>query len=85
VTADRRDHELSLLVEDHGPGIPPDALDDIFDRFTRGATTSAEGAGLGLAIAQSYARAHGGNITYQPAYPHGARFLITLPTSPASV
>jgi signal transduction histidine kinase len=84
VTAERSGHELFLLVEDHGPGIPPDAVDDIFDRFTRGTTTSADGAGLGLAIAQSYARAHGGNITYREVRPHGARFLIILPTSSAT-
>ena len=51
----------------------------LFDRFTRGTTSPGEGAGLGLSIAQSYARAHGGSLTYQPAEPHGARFRLILP------
>ena len=40
---------------------------------------SARAPGLGLSIAQSYARAHGGTLTYEPAEPHGARFRVVLP------
>jgi signal transduction histidine kinase len=71
--------ELCVTVDDHGPGVPPELMTSIFERFTRGEKASTEGAGLGLAIAQSYARAHGGTITYEPAVPHGARFRITFP------
>jgi signal transduction histidine kinase len=81
VAAARTHRELSLVIEDHGPGVPPGLLASIFERFTRGATASTAGAGLGLAIAQSYARAHGGTITHEPALPHGARFRVTLPAS----
>jgi signal transduction histidine kinase len=79
VSARRSDGELLLTVEDRGPGIAAEDLGSIFDRFTRGGTASGEGAGLGLSIAQSYARAHGGTLAYEPAAPHGARFRVTLP------
>ena len=51
----------------------------MFERFTRGGTAAGDGAGLGLAIAQSYARAHGGSLAYEPAQPNGARFRVILP------
>jgi two-component system sensor histidine kinase MtrB len=79
VSARRSDGELALTVEDRGPGIAPEDLGSIFDRFTRGGTAAGEGAGLGLSIAQSYARAHGGTLAYEAAQPNGARFRVTLP------
>ena len=79
VSARRSDGELSLTVEDRGPGIADEFLGSVFERFTRGATAAGDGAGLGLSIAQSYARAHGGSLAYEPAQPHGARFRVTLP------
>ena len=79
VSARRSESELLLTVEDRGPGIAAEDLGSMFDRFTRGGTASGEGAGLGLSIAQSYARAHGGSLAYEPAQPHGARFRVTLP------
>jgi signal transduction histidine kinase len=45
-------------------------------RFDRG---HAIGSGLGLVIAQAYARAHGGDIVYEQAVPHGARFELVIP------
>jgi two-component system sensor histidine kinase MtrB len=71
--------ELWVTVEDRGRGIAAEFVGSVFDRFTRGATDVSEGAGLGLSIAQSYARAHGGTLTYEPADPHGARFRLVLP------
>lgn len=79
VSAQQRRDELWVTVEDHGAGIAPEFIGSIFERFTRGERASTEGAGLGLAIAQSYARAQGGAITYEPVEPHGARFRITFP------
>jgi signal transduction histidine kinase len=55
----------------------------LFERFTRSKTTPGRngGAGLGLAIAQSFAQAHGGDLLYEEAEPHGARFKLVLPAN----
>jgi signal transduction histidine kinase len=82
VSAARTNDELSVTIEDRGSGVAEEFVGSLFERFTRGATPSNEGAGLGLSIAQSYARAHGGTLTYEPAKPHGARFRLTLPVAP---
>jgi signal transduction histidine kinase len=79
VRAERRDRHFRLAVEDRGPGVPPEFVPNLFERFTRAAERRQPGTGLGLAIAQAYARAHGGELAYQPASPHGARFELVLP------
>jgi signal transduction histidine kinase len=81
VTATRRDTHLRLAVEDRGEGVRYEFVPRLFDRFTRSteARGRAGGSGLGLAIARAYARAHGGDIVYEPAMPHGARFEVVLP------
>jgi signal transduction histidine kinase len=81
VSAARTNGELSVRIEDRGSGVAEEFVGSLFDRFTRGATPSSEGAGLGLSIAQSYARAHGGTLTYEPAKPHGASFRLILPVA----
>jgi signal transduction histidine kinase len=73
--------ELAVTIEDRGTGVADEFVGSLFERFTRGTTPSSEGAGLGLSIAQSYARAHGGSLTYEPAEPHGARFRLVLPAA----
>jgi len=82
VSAKKADGWLELCVEDHGPGIEGKFVVSIFDPFTRGEPSRREGAGLGLSIAQSYARAHGGTLTYEQLEPHGSRFRLTLPIAP---
>jgi two-component system sensor histidine kinase MtrB len=77
----RTDHEhVTLEVEDHGPGIDPQVLPHVFDRFTKADTARArsEGSGLGLSIALENARLHGGDITAANTG-HGARFVLRLP------
>jgi signal transduction histidine kinase len=74
--------ELAITIADQGQGVEPEFTENLFGRFTRGATAATEGAGLGLAIARSYAQAHGGSLTYEPVSPHGASFSLRLPTSP---
>ncbi|MEU3768571.1 HAMP domain-containing sensor histidine kinase [Amycolatopsis keratiniphila] len=71
---------VTLAVEDHGPGIAPEILPHVFDRFTKADTARArsEGSGLGLAIALENARLHGGDITAADTG-HGARFVLHLP------
>ncbi len=73
--------EIVIEVADEGCGVPPEALDRIFDRFARadGARTRAHGGvGLGLSIADAIAKAHGGRCTVT-ASEHGATFALRLP------
>ena len=81
VSAAKTNGELSVRIDDRGSGVAEEFVGSLFERFTRGATPSSEGAGLGLSIAQSYARAHGGTLTYEPAKPHGASFRLILPVA----
>jgi signal transduction histidine kinase len=81
VTATRSDHHVRIAVEDHGRGVDPDFVPDLFERFARSDSSRAlaKGTGLGLAIARAYARAHHGDLFYEPLEPHGARFELVLP------
>ncbi|MDX6504181.1 MAG: hypothetical protein QOE29_1306 [Gaiellaceae bacterium] len=76
--AEARDRHFRLAVEDSGPGVPPDFEQQLFERFER-AGSSKGGAGLGLSIARLYAHALGGDLSYRPRAPHGARFELVLP------
>jgi signal transduction histidine kinase len=81
IQAERHDRHFRLAVEDRGGGVDPEFVPQLFERFTRSdeSTKSAEGAGLGLSIAQSFARAQGGDLIYKPIEPTGARFELVLP------
>jgi signal transduction histidine kinase len=83
VAAVRQDRHLRVFVEDRGDGVPPQFVPELFERFTRGGSERVGGAGLGLAIARSYARAHDGDLVYEDADPHGARFQLVLPIKSA--
>ena len=84
VRAEQRDRHFRLTVEDRGPGVAPEFVPDLFERFTRsgGSPARGGGTGLGLAIARSYANAHRGDLLYEQAEPHGARFELVLPRDP---
>jgi len=77
--ASRSTHtEACVQVIDDGEGIPPDHLDDIFERFTKAADTG--GSGLGLAIVRSIVAAHGGTVTASNRDDRqGAVFTIQIP------
>ena len=79
VTATGDARELRVVIQDHGEGVAPEFVGSLFERFTRGSTDSSVGAGLGLSIALSFTRAHGGTLTYQPGRPNGAVFTLALP------
>jgi two-component system sensor histidine kinase MprB len=69
-----------LTVRDHGPGIRPEDLPYVFDRFYRASAARAlPGSGLGLAMARQIARAHGAVLTAEPAPGGGALFRLALP------
>jgi signal transduction histidine kinase len=78
VTAAQRDRHLRIAVSDNGPGVPESMRPRLFERFTRG--EEGAGTGLGLAISRAYARAHGGDLVYDPRE-QGARFELILPQS----
>ncbi len=75
--------EVQLAVEDTGSGIEPEALTHIFERFYRADSTRGfgSGAGLGLAIAQTIAEAHGAIIRVESRLSAGSRFYLTLRTN----
>jgi signal transduction histidine kinase len=77
LSAEADDTHLRITVEDSGEGVPEDLRLRLFDRFSR--TDSANvGSGLGLAIARAYARAHSGDVVYDPGA-GGARFTLLIP------
>ena len=80
VSAEQPDRFFRLTVEDEGEGVPSSFRSSLFDRFSR--VSAAEGAGLGLAIAQQYAVSQGGSIVYEDRSPHGARFRVVIPAPP---
>ena len=70
----------TLIVADHGPGIPPSEEERIFDKLFRGTRTSQfPGAGLGLAICRGILQAHGGTIRAAARPEGGTQFIIELP------
>jgi two-component system, OmpR family, sensor histidine kinase MprB len=72
--------DSAIAVRDHGPGIEPDDLPLVFDRFYRAAAARGmPGSGLGLAIVKQVAEAHGGRVTAENAEGGGARFRLQLP------
>ncbi|HWH54868.1 MAG TPA: GAF domain-containing sensor histidine kinase [Gaiellaceae bacterium] len=76
VSAEHRDRHVRIAVQDAGGGVPPELVPRLFDRFEQG--FQSQGSGLGLAIAKAYARAHGGDLVYDPTGV-GARFELILP------
>jgi signal transduction histidine kinase len=74
--------EVEISVSDDGPGIPPDQLERIFERFTRGdagLTQRVGGTGLGLAISKSLVELHGGSISAESEVGRGSTFHVRLP------
>jgi two-component system OmpR family sensor kinase len=83
----RREGGMAVLeVRDHGPGVPDDATDELFERFWRtegGRSRGKGGAGLGLAIVKAIAVAHGGSVSAGNV-DGGAVFRVALPALPAA-
>ena len=76
---------VTLRVRDSGPGVGPEALPHIFERFYRGETSPAgadAGLGLGLPIAKALIEAQGGTIAVESDVARGSTFIVTLPRAP---
>jgi len=82
VRAARDGNRVLLSVSDAGGGIPSEEQDRIFDPGVR-LDTGRPGSGLGLAVAQAIAEAHGGTLTVESALGEGATFTLALPLSKA--
>jgi len=74
---------VCVRVIDRGPGIAPDDLPRLFERFYRGAQREGEGLGLGLYIVRKLVEAHGGRVGVTSAPGAGSTFSFTLPVSGA--
>ena len=78
VAVSSRDGQASLIVDDDGPGIPPEERERVFQRFVRGAGARGPGSGLGLALVAQQARLHGGTATLDTSPLGGTRVVVTL-------
>ena len=80
------DGKLEIFVRDDGPGIPPDSLDRVFERFYRvdkARSRDQGGTGLGLSIVKHIVQAHGGEVWVKSELGKGATFFFTLPVNQA--
>ncbi|HEY82234.1 MAG TPA: HAMP domain-containing histidine kinase [Dehalococcoidia bacterium] len=80
VTTSKEKDFIEVRVVDDGPGIPPEQLPYVFERFYQ-VTGSRSGTGLGLAIAREIVLAHGGSIEARSEPGAGAEFIVRLPSS----
>ena len=82
ITATHLGGEVLLVVSDTGPGIPPEHLPHLFERFYRveaARSRNTGGSGLGLAIAQEIVRLHGGRLEVDSVVNRGSTFTVCLP------
>ena len=79
VDSEYKDDRLFISVSDRGPGLNPESLEQIFEKFYRGDGRKPGGLGLGLSIARGFVEAHGGTLTAENRDGGGARFTIRLP------
>lgn len=80
-SADQR--VVRIAVQDAGPGIPPARLGVVWRKFGR-LSHARPGSGIGLYLARGIARAHGGDVRYEPAPQGGSIFTLRLPASPTT-
>jgi signal transduction histidine kinase len=72
---------VRFSVRDQGPGISPESLPHVFERYWQERTTAHKGSGLGLAIAKGIATAHGGRVWAESSPGNGATFYLWLPVT----
>lgn len=79
VSVERGNNQIRLRVKDNGPGIPPEELSQLFDRFFRPRPSANGGSGLGLGLCRWIAEVHRGRIEATSAEGQGATFTVWLP------
>ena len=82
VSAEKHDHVVQICVGNNGPGIPPERVPHVFERFYRArGDEQTPGHGLGLSIARELARAHGGELTLATSREDWTEFRLRLSAS----
>ena len=81
LVGEREDDGVRLTVSDTGPGIPEEALESVFERFTQVGANEHGGLGLGLHISRCLVQAHGGSIRAESKPGAGTRICMTLPAN----
>jgi signal transduction histidine kinase len=85
LSAERTADAVVFTVTDHGPGIPPERKDKVFDWFETNSMGSAHrGTGLGLSLVRSFVELHGGTVTIDSALGKGTAVTCTFPTTQAA-
>jgi PAS domain S-box-containing protein len=79
LSATKEQDMVLVSVSDTGPGVPPDMVGRLFDRFAQGEGRERGSAGLGLAIVRGVAEAHDGEVTVVSELGHGSEFTLRLP------
>jgi PAS domain S-box-containing protein len=82
IEATRVGDMIEVRVLDEGPGLPPELVPRLFEKFARADTPTTrgkKGTGLGLWIVRGLAEANGGRAGYEPRAPHGSCFMVELP------
>lgn len=74
-----------IVVEDEGPGVPPERRQEIFEPFRRAAQNDTAGVGIGLALVARFAELQGGRAWVEDGEHGGASFHVWLPSRPPSV
>jgi two-component system, OmpR family, phosphate regulon sensor histidine kinase PhoR len=85
LSAEVKDDLVSIYFKDNGPGIPPEEIPKLFQKFYQiesSFTGQVEGMGLGLALVKRVAETHGGSVDVQSTLGQGSTFIVRLPLHP---